>query len=111
MPPRNRLPADAERLETGTQGHKHAGVVADYDVRGAPVGDGLAADLHHAGEVLAIETAGAHNRPTIPVEQEDAVKPMPLELDQIPDIDEPDLVGRRSLPGTFVGVRWAFLRP
>jgi hypothetical protein len=105
MPSRNRIPADAERLQAGTQDHKHAGIVADHHVRGAPLGDGLAADLHHAGEVLAIETARAHNRPTVPIEQEDTVEPVPLDLDQIPYIDEPDLMGSRGLPGTFVGVR------
>jgi hypothetical protein len=34
---------DAELLETGTQGQKHAGIVADHRVRGAPLRNGLAA--------------------------------------------------------------------
>ena len=93
MPPRNRGPADAELLETGTQGQKHPGIVADDGVRRAPLRDRLAADLDHAGEVLAVETAGAHEGPAVAVEQEDTIEPVPLDLDQIPHIDEPDLMG------------------
>src|SRR5262245_14005585 len=84
MPPRNRGPANVEMLKAGAQGQKHPRVVADDGVRCAPLRDRLATDLDHAGEVLSIETARAHNGPTVPVEQQDAVEPVPANLDQVP---------------------------
>jgi hypothetical protein len=105
MPPHNRGPADAELLQAGAQGQKHTRVVADDGVRRAPLRNRLAADLDHAGEVLSIETARAHNRPAVPVEQQEAIEPMPVDLDQIPHIDEPDLMGSGRGEGTFFSPR------
>jgi hypothetical protein len=101
---------DIELLETGTQGQKHPGIVADHRVRGTPLRNGLAADLHHAGEVLAIKAPGSEDGLTVAIEQEDAVEPVPIDPDQIPHVDTSDMVGSCSMPGTYVGIRWAVLR-
>ena len=109
MPPRNRGPADAELLQTGTQGQKHPGIVADDGVRRAPPRDRLAADLDDAGEVLTVEAAGTHEGPAVAVEQQDAIEPVPVDLDQVPHIDTPDLMGSGGGEGTFFSprrVRW-----
>jgi hypothetical protein len=58
------------------------------------LGDRLAADLDDAGEVLAVKATRSHEGPTVPVEQQDAIEPVSINLDQIPHIDEPDLMGR-----------------
>ena len=105
MPAGNGGPADAELLQTGTQRQKHSGIITDDCLGRPPLGNGLAADLDDAGEVLPIETARAHKGPTVAVEQENAVEPMPLDLDQIPHIDAPDLMERRGVLGTFVRIR------
>jgi Polyketide synthase dehydratase len=109
MPPCNRGPANAERLQTGTQRQKHAGMITHDGIRRAPPRDRLAADLDDAGEVLSVEAAGSHKGPPIAVEQENTVEPMPLDCDQIPHIDIPDLMGSSGVLGTLVGIRWAFL--
>ena len=69
MPPGNRGPVDAELLQTGAQGQKHPRIVTDDGVRCAPLRNRLTADLHHPGEVLAIEAPGAHEGSTVAVEQ------------------------------------------
>lgn len=96
-------------MQTGTQRQKHPGLIADDGLRRTPPRDRLAADLDDAGEILAIDTSRAHNRPTVPVEQEDTVKPMPRDLDQIPHIGVPDLMGSRGVLGTFIRIRWAMV--
>ena len=107
--PGNRGPANAELLQTGAQRQKHPGMITDDGVRRAPLGNRLAADLHHAGEMLAIDAAGPHEGAAIAVTQEDAREPVPVELGQIPHIDEPELVGRCGLLRALVGVREASL--
>ena len=92
-------PADAELLPAGTQCQKYPRIITDDGLRRAPPCNRLAANLHDTGEVLAIETARAHNGPAVPVEQEDTVEPVLLELDQVAHIDEPDLMG--SLGGLW----------
>jgi hypothetical protein len=109
MSPCNWGPANAERLQTGTQRQKHPGMITHDGMRRAPPGDRLAADLDDAGEVLSVEAAGSHKGPAIAVEQEDTVEPMPLDCDQIPHIDTPVLMGGSGVLGTLVGIRWAFL--
>jgi hypothetical protein len=94
-------PANAERLQTGTQRQKHPSIVTDDGLRRAPPRDRLAADLDDAGEVLAVEAARSHEGPTVPVEQQDAIEPVSIDLHQIPHIDEPDLMGRGGGEGTF----------
>jgi hypothetical protein len=79
-------------------------MIADDGLRRAPLGDCLAADLDDAGELLAVETADAHEGSAIAGKQEDAGKPVRPAPDQIPYIDESDLVGSRGAPGTFVSI-------
>ena len=86
MPPRNRGPADAELLETGAQGQKHPGIVADDGVRRAPLGDRLAADLDHAGEVLTVEAARRPRGPDCSRRTAGCWRASALDLDQIPHI-------------------------
>jgi hypothetical protein len=58
---------------------------------------------------LAVETSGSHEGSALAVEREDAVEPVPLDLDQIPYIDKPDLMRSGGVPGTFVRIWWAFV--
>ena len=97
-------PADAELLQAGTQRQKHPGIITDNGVRCAPLRDRLAADLDYAGEVLSIEAPGPDDGPTVTVEQQDTVESVPLDLDQIPHIDKPDLMRGRGMLGTFIGI-------
>ena len=109
MPPCNGGPADAERLEAGTQGEKHSGVITDDRVRRAPLRDRLAAHLDHTGEVLAIEAPSSHEGPAGPVEPPDTVEPASIDLDQRPHIDAPNLMGSGRGDGPFFSpgrVRW-----
>jgi hypothetical protein len=84
-------------------------MIADNGLRRAALCDGRAADLDDAGETLAVKTAGAHEGSAIAVKQEDAVEPVPLDLDQRPYIDKPDLMRGSDAPGTFVRSWWAFV--
>ena len=78
-------------------------MIADDGVRRAPLRNRLAEDLDHAGEVLAIEAAGPDDGPAVAVEHEDAVEPVPVDLDQIPHIGKPDLMGRGGRRGRSSG--------
>jgi hypothetical protein len=107
VPPGHGRPADPQLWSAGVQRQQPPGMIADDGLRRAPLGDRLAADVDDAGEMLAVEPAGAHEGAAIAVEQEDAVEPVPPARDPIPDIDTPDLMRGRGAPGTFVGIRWA----
>ena len=72
MPARHRGPAETQRLETRTQGQQHARMVADDDIRRAPLGHRLAADRDDAGEVLTVEAAGPPEGPAVAVEQQES---------------------------------------
>jgi hypothetical protein len=80
MPSFDRGPADAELLQTGTQRQKHPGMITDAGLRCAPRRDRLAADLDYTGEILAIEAPGSHEGPTVAVEQENPIEPVPRDL-------------------------------
>src|SRR5919108_1944694 len=67
---------------------------------GRPTG----ADLDDAGEVLPVEAARPDDRPTITVEDQDAVEPLPIDLDEIPDVGEPDLMRGGGQMRTFIRV-------
>jgi hypothetical protein len=68
------------------------------------LGNGLPEDLDQLREILPIEAAGSHDRPAIAIEDEDAVEPAPIDLDQIPEVGKPDLMGSRGLLRPFIRV-------
>src|SRR5262245_35762222 len=73
----------------------------------APLSDRLAEDLDQRREILPIKAAGPDDGPAVAVEDEHAVEPAPVDLDQIPDVGKPDLMGSGGLFGTFVWVERA----
>jgi hypothetical protein len=60
-------------------------------------------------EVLPVETPGAHEGPAVAVENQDAVEPVSVDLDEIPEIRKPDLMWSHGLQGPFCGVRAPWL--
>jgi hypothetical protein len=105
VPSLDRGPADAELLQTGTQGEKHPRIVADDGVRYVALRNRLAADLHHPGEVLAIKAPGLHKGPALAIEQQNTIEPVSLDLNEVAHINEPDLIGRHGGRETIVGIR------
>jgi hypothetical protein len=111
MPLRDRRPLNRQLLKTRLQRHEYGSMITDDGVRRAPLRDRLVADLDHAGEVLSVEAARSHEGPTVPVEQQDAIEPMPVDRDQMPHLDTPDLTGSGRGEGTCFRprrVRWRF---
>jgi hypothetical protein len=86
-------------------------MVTDHGLRGAPPGQGLAKDLEQAREILPLETAGPDERPAIPIKDQDAIEPLPINLDQIAHIHKPDLVWDGRLLRAFIGRRGRCLFP
>ena len=86
------------------QGEEHLGMIADHFVRRAPLGDGLAEDLAQPREVLPLKAPGSDNRAAVAVKDEDTVEPLAVDLDQVAQVGEPDLRGRRGLSGLFVRI-------
>ena len=79
-------------------------MIADDRLRRSPLGNGLAEDLAHPGEVLPLEAPGPDNGSAVAVEDEDAIEPLAVDLDQIAQISKPDLMGSRGLSGPFVRI-------
>jgi hypothetical protein len=69
---RARGPLDREWFQAGLQRHEDGCMVTDEALWRAPPGDGLAADLHDAGEVLAVEAPGSHNGTAGAVEDQES---------------------------------------
>src|SRR5262245_63938795 len=67
-------------------------MVTDYSPRGAPPSKGLAKDLEQAREILPLEAACPDDGTTIPIKDQDAIEPLPINLDQIAHIHTPDLM-------------------
>jgi hypothetical protein len=88
----DRCPLNRELIEAGLQGHKHGPVVNDDGLWGSPPCDGLTEDMHQPGEVLPVEAARPDDRPAIPIEDQDTVEPVPVDLDQIADVSKLDLM-------------------
>jgi hypothetical protein len=76
-------------------------MVTDHGLRGAPPGQGLAKDLEPARELLPLEAAGPDNGPTVPIKDQDAIEPWPIDLDQRAHLPTPDLGRDRRLLGAF----------
>ena len=100
----NRTPLDAELRQAGLQSEAHGPMIADDGVRRAPPRDGLAKDVAQPREVLPVEAARPDDRPTVAVEDQAAVEPVPVDLDEIPQIGLPNLVRRGGQSGTCIGV-------
>jgi hypothetical protein len=79
-------------------------MITDDSLGGSPLLNGLAEDLDHPGKGLPVEAPGPDNGAAVAVEDEDAIEPVAVALDQIAQISEPDLMGSRGVPGAFVGV-------
>jgi hypothetical protein len=108
---RDRGPLDRELFKTRLQRHKHHPMIADEALWGAPLSDGLAEDLAQPREGLPLEAAGPDNSPTVAIEDQYAIKPLAVDLDEIPQVGKPDLVGSRGLSGAFVGIGDTFRPP
>ena len=107
MPLGDRRPLNRERLKTRLQRHEHGPMITDDRLGGAPLLNGLAEDLDHPGEGLPVEAPGPDNGAAVAVEDEDAIEPLAIDLDQVAQVGKPDLMGSRGVPGAFVGVREA----
>lgn len=71
----------------------------------------MANDVEPARERLPLEAAGSDDRPAVPLKEQQAIAPVPIDLDQIPPIHTPDLV-RDSRPlRAFLGRRERCLVP
>ena len=106
---RDRRPLNRELFKTGLQRHEHRSMVTDDALRGTPLGDRLAEDLAQPREVLPVEAARPDDRPAIAVEDQDTIEPVAVVLDELSQIDKPDLVRRRGVLRTLVRIRQAFL--
>jgi hypothetical protein len=84
-------------------------MITDDSLGGSPLLNGLAEDLDHLGEGLPVEAPGPDNGSTVAVEDEEAIEPLAVDLDQIAQISEPDLMGSRGVPEAFVEVGEACL--
>ncbi len=104
MPLGDRRPLNRELLKTRLQRHEYGAMITDDRLGGAPLLNGLAEDLDHPGEGLPVEAPGPDNSAAVAVEDEDAIEPLAVDLDQIAQIGKPDLMGSRGVPGAFVGV-------
>jgi hypothetical protein len=98
----DRSPLNRQLREIGLQGRKHNAMVANDTLRGVPLGDCLAEDLAQPREVLPVEAARPDNGPTVAVEDQEALDPLVVDLDEVPQIGKPDLVGRRGMLRTLV---------
>ena len=98
----DRGPLDRQRSETGLQRDTHRPMITDDRLRRPPLGNGLPEDLDQRRDMLPIDAAGSHDRSAVAVEDEHAVEPAPVDLDQLPEVGTPDLMGRRGLFGTCV---------
>jgi hypothetical protein len=98
-------------VRPGGQARNTFGVVADHFVRRAPLGDRLAEDLAQPREVLPLNAPGPDARPTLAIEDQHAIEPLAVDLDEIPQVGKPDVVGSRGLPGAFVGIGETFRPP
>ena len=104
MPLDDRCPLNRELIEAGLQGHKHGPVATDEGLWGTPPCDGLTEDVPQPGEVLPVEAARPDDRPAIPIDEQETVAPVPVDLDQIADVSEPDLMRGGGQVGTFIRV-------
>jgi hypothetical protein len=104
MPLDNWCPLNRELIEAGLQGHKHGPVVTDEGLWGAPLCHGLTEDVPQPGEVLPVEAARPDDRPALPIDDQDIVEPVPVDLDQIADVSKPDLMRGGGQEGTFIRV-------
>src|SRR5262252_6875164 len=78
-------------------------MVTDHSLRGTPLRERLAKDLHDPAEILPLAAARPHDRTTVAIKNQHTIEPVPGNLDERSEIDEPDLVWGCRRPGAF---RW-----
>jgi hypothetical protein len=100
----DRRPVDVQRLEAGTERHKDLRMVTHDFLGGSPLDEGLMKDLDHPTEILSLGAAGSHTRPAVAIEDEKTREPLALDLDQIPHVDTPHVMGCSRWPRTFCGI-------
>ena len=76
-------------------------MITDHGLRGAPLRERVPKDLEDPREILPLEAARAHDGTTIPIKNQHTIEPLPGNLDQIAQVDKPDLMGSRRLLGAF----------
>jgi hypothetical protein len=86
MPLGDRRPLNRERLKTRLQRHEYGAMITDDRLGGSPLLNGLAEDLDHPGEGLPVEAPGPDNGSAVAVEDEDAIEPLAVDLDEIAQI-------------------------
>ncbi len=106
---RDRRPLDRQLLKTGLQRHEHRPMITDDALRGTPPGDRLAEDLAQPREVLAVEAPDPHKGTAVAVEDQDAVQPLAIDVNEVAQVGEPDLMRGSRLVRPFVRVRRARL--
>jgi len=97
-------PTDVELIEAGTERNKDLAMVTDHFLGSSPLDHRLVRDLDHLAEILPLDTSCSHDGPAVPVEDQNTVEPLVLDLDQIAHVDKPDLMGCGRLLGTFCGI-------
>src|SRR5262245_4735938 len=75
----------------------------DHSLRGTPLRERLAQDLHDPAEMSPLAAARRYDRTTVSSKNQHTREPGPGNLDEISEIDEPDLVWGCRRPGAF---RW-----
>src|ERR1044072_6965288 len=103
MPLHGRRPLDIELAKTGGSRHKHRPMVTDHSLRATPLRERLSQDLNDPAEIVPLAAARPHHRTTVSIKNQHTIEPVPGNLDEISEIDEPDLVWGRRRPGAF---RW-----
>lgn len=76
-------------------------MITDDFLRSAPLDDRLGHDLDHAAEILPLTATRSDDGPTRAIKDPHTVEPLPVNLDQLAQVDKPDLLGRRRLLGAF----------
>lgn len=98
-------PADGQLLQARTEGSEDLPMVTDPFLGSAPLGYRLVTHLDHLTEIVPLDAAGTHDRPTLPVEDHKTIQPLARDLDEIPDVDAPHVMGCRRVLGPFSGMR------
>src|SRR5919202_4785520 len=80
-------------------------MITDDGRRGAPLGQRVPKDVEDTRDLVPLAAASTNSSAAVPIQNQHTLEPLPGNLDQIPEIDKPDLMRRRRRPGAFSRVR------
>lgn len=79
-------------------------MITDDFLGSAPLYQGLPQDVEDTREILPLKATGSDDGPTIAIKDQHTVEPLSVNLDQIAQVNKPDLMGSRRLLGAFCRV-------